>query len=141
MERLLVLTLWAAMGLAGCTTTVLIDSKPSGAKVYLDNEEVGTTPVKARVKVGTKGSSHTVVLEKDGRRFETHLKNTHLTKTNLVLSVLFFAPALFFTWQPEQDSYTFEMSRYGMSSADPYGPESRKIRPDASSFREPPSLT
>jgi len=51
--------------LTSCASTTMIQSNPSGAKVYLNGEPVGTTPYTHR---DTKivGSTTTVKLEKDG---------------------------------------------------------------------------
>jgi len=97
---------WAS----GCTSTVLINSKPSGAKVYLDNQEVGVTPVKAKVSTGTKGNTHTLILENDGQRYKAELKNETITTFNLVTSILFWAPVIIWQWQPGKENYTFDLA-------------------------------
>ena len=59
------LLLAGAILLTSCASTTMIQSNPSGAKVYLDGEPVGTTPYTHR---DTKivGSTTTVKLEKEG---------------------------------------------------------------------------
>ncbi len=109
-KSIIVLALLSMMNLAGCTSIHLIDSKPPGAKVMIDNKDVGTTPVKAKINTGGKGKTHSLILKKaDYQDLTAELKNTKITTGNVILSLLFFAPALFFTWQPEQDSYIFTL--------------------------------
>lgn len=51
--------------LASCSSTTMINSSPSGAKVYLNGEAVGTTPYKhSDTKIV--GSYTAVKLEKEG---------------------------------------------------------------------------
>lgn len=51
--------------LISCSSTTMIQSYPSGAKVYLDGEPVGTTPYTHR-DAKIVGSTTTVKLEKEG---------------------------------------------------------------------------
>jgi hypothetical protein len=51
--------------LASCASTTMIQSKPSGATVYLNGENVGTTPYR-HTDTRILGSTTTVKLEKDG---------------------------------------------------------------------------
>ena len=85
---------------------VSINSNHPGAKVYLDDQYIGTTPVKTDVNVGFISAAHKVVLEKEGQQFSTEIKNSTISTINVVIWALLFAPTLLFTWQPE-DSYTF----------------------------------
>jgi hypothetical protein len=59
------LLLVGAILLASCASTTMIQSTPSGAKVYVDGQPVGSTPYTHR---DTKivGSTTTVKLEKEG---------------------------------------------------------------------------
>jgi len=59
------LLLASSVLLASCASTTMVQSNPSGAKVYLNGEPVGTTPYTHR---DTKivGSTTTVKLEKEG---------------------------------------------------------------------------
>jgi hypothetical protein len=55
----------ALMLLSACTSTTMIQSIPSGAKVYVDHEPVGTTPyMHADTKIT--GSATYVRLQKEG---------------------------------------------------------------------------
>jgi len=63
--KMISLFLAGSILLTSCASTTMIQSNPSGAKVYLNGEPVGTTPYTHR---DTKivGSTTTVKLEKDG---------------------------------------------------------------------------
>lgn len=73
------LLLAGTMLLASCTSTTLIQSNPIGAKVYINGEQVGTTPYTYQ---DTKivGSTNAVKLEKEG--FET--LNTSFSRDEVV---------------------------------------------------------
>ncbi len=64
-NKAITLLLASSILLASCSSTTLIQSNPSGAKVYLNGEPVGTTPYTHK---DTKivGSTTTVQLEKEG---------------------------------------------------------------------------
>ncbi len=59
------LFLAGAILLASCASTTMIQSNPSGAKVYLNGENVGITPFR-HTDTRILGSTTTVKLEKDG---------------------------------------------------------------------------
>jgi len=63
--KMILLLLAGSVLLTSCASTTMIQSNPSGAKVYLNGEPVGTTPYTHR---DTKivGSTTTVKLEKEG---------------------------------------------------------------------------
>lgn len=109
MRRGLIILIVLGCGIAGCTASALINSHPPGARVYLDNKEIGVTPLTLDVPIGTKGTSRQIALAKDGYEKVTDaITNTNISAASIVLSVVFFAPALFFVWQPE-DEYTFTL--------------------------------
>jgi PEGA domain len=65
--------------------TVIIDSRPTGAKVYLDNKLVGTTPVSMpEVRAG----EHVVRLEHDGYRRWTSMVRVVAAERNRVTASL-----------------------------------------------------
>jgi hypothetical protein len=63
--KIISLLLTGSILLTSCASTTMIQSSPSGAKVYLNGEPVGTTP---HIHRDTKivGSTNTVKLEKEG---------------------------------------------------------------------------
>ena len=68
MKSLLLLLVVLASGsvLASCSESVMIRSEPPGAKAYVDNAPVGTTPFVFSVKRGDLQHSYSLRLEKDG---------------------------------------------------------------------------
>lgn len=69
------LTLSGSILLASCSSTTMIQSNPIGAKVYVDGEQVGSTPYRHRDSKIV-GSTTVVKLEKEG--YET--LNTSFSK-------------------------------------------------------------
>jgi len=63
--RAIALSLTASVLLSGCASTTMIDSKPDGAKVYLNEELAGTTPY-LHSDTRIVGSTTRVRLEKEG---------------------------------------------------------------------------
>lgn len=55
----------AAAVLAGCASTTIINSEPSGASLYLNGEKVGVTPY-THTDTKIVGSTTTVTLKKEG---------------------------------------------------------------------------
>ncbi|TQI70010.1 PEGA domain-containing protein [Gramella sp. Hel_I_59] len=74
-KNLIVYNLIVVFLFSSCASTTLIDSSPSNAKIYINGENVGTTPYKHR---DTKivGSTNQVRIEKQG--FQTY--NTTFSK-------------------------------------------------------------
>jgi serine protease Do len=91
---LTVIILTALILFQGCVATIVstskqtvkINSKPSEAAVYLDDQKMERTPTKLRVKRSTGGE---VKIEKDG--YKTHIEMLYKDKTNPVtfISMLF----------------------------------------------------
>jgi len=63
--RATALLLTASVLLSGCSSTTMIQSKPEGAKIYLNEELVGTTPY-AHSDTRIVGSTIRLRLEKEG---------------------------------------------------------------------------
>jgi hypothetical protein len=63
--RATALLLTASVLLSGCSSTTMIQSKPEGAKIYLNEELVGTTPY-AHSDTRIVGSTTRLRLEKEG---------------------------------------------------------------------------
>jgi hypothetical protein len=84
----------------------LIDSDPSGAKVYIGGELKGVTPVTTKVSCST-FSPETVLLSKDGRKMQTEL--TYDWSTQNILWSLLFWPGFLFVGQCPKASYLLEL--------------------------------
>lgn len=63
MKKLVCIAL--AISVSACASTTIINSDPSGAKVYLNGEKVGTTPY-THTDTKIVGSTNTVLLKKEG---------------------------------------------------------------------------
>lgn len=102
------LILTCAFILSGCASTTIINSSPSGAKVYIDGEPVGTTPY---TYTDTKivGSSTPVRLVMDGYEdFNTLLKRNEEANVGAIIGGIFL---LFpFLWTMDyKASHTYEL--------------------------------
>ena len=64
-SKMLSLLLAGSILLASCSSTTMIQSNPSGAKIYLNDEPVGTTPY-THQDTRIVGSTTSVRLEKEG---------------------------------------------------------------------------
>ncbi|HKE01408.1 MAG TPA: PEGA domain-containing protein, partial [Planctomycetota bacterium] len=67
MSRAAIFALAAPIALAACSTGVVIDSEPHGARVLVDGEVVGITPFTARLPITTFGT-YSFVAELPGYR-------------------------------------------------------------------------
>ena len=63
MKKLVCIAL--AISVSACASTTIINSDPSGARVYLNGEKVGTTPY-THTDTKIVGSTNTVLLKKEG---------------------------------------------------------------------------
>lgn len=102
------LILVAAIFFSSCASTTLIQSMPSGARVYINDEAVGTTPY---LHTDTKivGSTSTVRLEKDGYKpvVTTISRDEKLDAGALIGGLLVTIP---FLWILEyKPAHTYEM--------------------------------
>ncbi len=102
------LTIFSTFLLAGCTSSTVIKSHPSGAKVTIDGKLVGKTPITYADKAIV-GSSHNVVLSLAGYK-TTHAKFARNGQANvgaIIGGVFFLFP---FLWTMDyDDSYMFEL--------------------------------
>lgn len=107
--RWLAVMLAVAVLATSCASTTLINSIPSGAKVYIDGEPAGTTPL-AYSDQKIVGSSTEVKLKKEG--YEDH--NVIITRDEevdvgaLIAGILFYVP---FLWVMKyKPSHTYELT-------------------------------
>jgi hypothetical protein len=94
--------------IAGCSSTTVITSQPEGAKLYMNNSYVGTTPY-TYTDMKVVCSSTTLQLKMDGYEpFTTSLtKNEKLDAGAIVGGVFFLFP---FIWTMEyQPMHTYEL--------------------------------
>lgn len=107
-KKALSISLAGAILLASCSSSTIIQSNPSGAKVYIDGEAVGTTPYTHR---DTKivGSSTSVVLEKEGYApFNTSFSRNESVDAGAIIGGLFvWVP---FLWTMKyKPTHTYEL--------------------------------
>jgi hypothetical protein len=118
-----------------CTSTTLIRSSPSGAKVYLDGEPVGTTPYTHR-DTKVVGSTTVVKLEKEG--YET--LNTTFTRDEEVdigaVVCGFFALVPFLWTMKYKPVRTYELVPINAEQTFPSKPASRSTKTKAERLRE-----
>lgn len=104
----LVISLTLAAFITGCSSTTLIKSEPSGARLYLNGEKVGTTPY---THTDTKiiGSVNTVVLKKEGYQdfSAVFARNENVNVGAIIGGVLVLFP---FLWAMDyKPVYSYEM--------------------------------
>jgi hypothetical protein len=103
------LLLVGAILLASCASTTMIQSTPSGAKVYVDGQPVGSTPYTHR---DTKivGSTTTVKLEKEGYEpLNTSFSRSEQADVGAIIGGIFvFVP---FLWVMKYNpTHTYELT-------------------------------
>lgn len=95
LKNLIPLALTSTLLFPSCASTTMIDSYPSNAKIYMNGENVGTTPYKHR---DTKivGSSNQVRIEKEGYKTynTTFSKNEEIAVGPLIGGVFVLVPYL-----------------------------------------------
>lgn len=104
----LIIGLTLAAFITGCSSTTLIKSEPSGARLYLNGEKVGTTPY---THTDTKiiGSVNTVLLKKEGYQdfAAVFSRNENPNVGAIIGGVLVLFP---FLWAMDyKPMYTYEM--------------------------------
>lgn len=107
-KKALSISLAGAILLASCSSSTIIQSNPSGAKVYIDGEAVGITPYTHR---DTKivGTSTSVVLEKEGYApFNTSFSRNESVDVGAIIGGLFvWVP---FLWTMKyKPTHTYEL--------------------------------
>ncbi len=92
---------------AGCASSTLIRSVPAGAKVYVDGQYLGRTPVTHRDS-GPLWTTKAVTLKLDGYDDQSGtLRKENLQTGPLVGCILVYVPCLWLTGYP--DEYTFTL--------------------------------
>lgn len=94
--------------LVSCSSKTLIQSNPSGAKVYLNGEAVGTTPY-SHEDTKIVGSTTTVKLEKEGyETFNTSFSRNEKTDVGAIIGGVFVLFPFLWTmkYKPER---TYEL--------------------------------
>lgn len=102
------LVLAVSLLLASCSSTTMINSSPNGAKVFLNGEQVGTTPY-AHSDTKIVGSTTTVKLEKEGyETFNTTFSRSEKADVGAIIGGVFVLVPFFWTmkYKPER---TYEL--------------------------------
>ena len=95
LRNLFTLTLASILLFSSCASSTIIDSSPSNAKIYVNGENVGTTPYKHR---DTKivGSTNQIRIEKEGFKTykTTFSKNEEIAVGPLIGGLFVLVPYL-----------------------------------------------
>jgi uncharacterized protein YceK len=103
------LVLVVSLLLAGCSSTTLIQSTPSGAKVYMDGQYVGETPF-THTDTRIVGSATLIKLEKEGfKPFVTTMTRDEEVDVAAVIGGLFFAVPFLWTMK-YQPFHSYELT-------------------------------
>jgi hypothetical protein len=95
--------------LFGCSSTTLLKSNPSGAKIQVDGYTVGETPQFYTDKA-VAGTSKPVTLKKEGYKdFDGTIKRDEFSFTNLIGGIFLLVPFVWLFEYPTQ--YTFIMEK------------------------------
>jgi hypothetical protein len=95
------------VSILGCTTMVRVTTDPKDAKVYIDDEPVGKSPVQKELS-NFVGNDYRIRIEKPGYKpFEAELRR-ELKVGNLVVGILLWWPLLLWCYGPDQ-YYTYEL--------------------------------
>jgi len=108
-KKTISLILVGSILLASCSSTTMIQSNPSGAKVYLNGEPVGTTPY-THQDTKIVGSLTTVKLEKEGfDPLNTSFSRDEVVDIGAIIGGVFvFVP---FLWTMKyKPSHTYELT-------------------------------
>jgi len=101
----------------GCSTVSTIRSNPPGARVYVNNRYVGTSPVKVKLNDGLlDGSDYVVKLVREGYETQTVSLAKNWSAGYLALDILLLLPTLgisgyfiVLNGQVHEDSYNFTL--------------------------------
>lgn len=94
---------------SSCASSTMIESSPSGAKVYINGESVGETPYKHR---DTKivGSNNAVKLEKEGfQTFETYFSRNEEADVGAIIGGIFFLVPFLWTMK-YKPTHSYELT-------------------------------
>lgn len=106
--KIVSLLLASSILLASCSSTTMIQSSPSGAKVYLNGEPVGTTPY-PHTDTKIVGSTTTVKLVKEGYEpyYTSFSRDEQVDVGAIVAGMFVFFP---FIWTMKyKPSHTYEL--------------------------------
>jgi len=93
----------------GCASKTLINSRPGGAEVYIDNVRKGTTP-HIYSDTAVLGTSKLLRLEKEGyRALNTRIRKDEFKVGPCIGGVLVMFPFIWVLGYPEQ--YEFELEK------------------------------
>ena len=96
-SKIIALLLASIIMFSSCVSTTIIQTAPSGAKVYLDGESVGTTPY-THSDTKVVGSTTTVLLKKEGYEdFVTSISRNEEVDVGAVVGGIFFLFPFFWT--------------------------------------------
>jgi hypothetical protein len=108
MKKLIALTV-AIFFLFGCASTTLIKSNPPSAKLYVDGQFQGETPIFFSDKA-VAGTVRTVTLKKEGyKEFTGLIRREKLSVLALIGGIFLLVPFVWILKYPPQ--YTFDMER------------------------------
>lgn len=107
-SKVVLILMAAAIFLSSCASTTLIQSVPSGAKVYIDGSVSGTTPY-AHTDKKIIFSNTSVILEKEGyESFATTIKRNEEPNIGAIIGGFFIWPI--WLWALDyKASRTFEL--------------------------------
>ncbi|NLT02305.1 MAG: PEGA domain-containing protein [Bacteroidales bacterium] len=107
--RLVSVLLVVSLLVAGCSSTTLIQSKPNGAKVYMDGQYVGETPY-SHTDTRIVGSSTMIKLVKEGYKpYITTMTRNEEVDVSAIIGGLFFAFPYLWTMK-YQPFHTYELA-------------------------------
>jgi PEGA domain len=108
MKRMVALSLVSIMIMSSCATLVRIETNVPDAKVKLDGQSIGTTPVEKSLSDGI-WENYNIVIEKDGyRTLRTRLNKEF--KVGTFIGGLFLWPLLLWVYGPEPIQF-FELEK------------------------------
>jgi hypothetical protein len=94
--------------LFGCSSTTLLKSNPSGAKIQVDGYTMGETPQFYTDKA-VAGTSKTVTLKKEGYKdFDGYIKRDKFSVPNLIAGIFLLVPLVWIFEYPSQYTYYME---------------------------------
>jgi PEGA domain/Short C-terminal domain len=106
--QIISLLLSALILLASCSSTTMIQSAPSGAKVYLNGESVGVTPYRHRDTKITGSTTH-VKLEQEGyESYDTFFSRDEEVDVGAIVGGFFFMIPFLWTMK-YKPTHTYEL--------------------------------
>ena len=107
MKKLISVALTIAVFVSGCASATLIKTVPDNAKVYIDGQLLGISPV-SHSDTAISGSTRTVLLKMDGYKDKTAIIRKEDVQVGPIIGGIFFLfPFIWTLGYPE--SYTFEL--------------------------------